>query len=217
MPAASPGQAAYRKDFVPALITNLPVANTAAPTWRIRSANRKNHSDRTFSMTQRKLAAILSADAEAYSRLMGADDALTVKTITRSRAIFAACVDNLGGRVVYTPGDAVLAEFPSAVDAVELAPWKFRSGLRLPMIRFQQRAGCVFASASTWGKSSKKDNNEPTDGHDKPAMEKTGQTKPERVGMDNRRRACLYSTQRSPTSKKPDKDIKARSIAWNYI
>lgn len=121
MPAASPGQADYRKDFVPALITNLPVANTAAPTWRIRSANRKNHSDRTFSMTQRKLAAILSADAEAYSRLMGADDALTVKTITRSRAIFAACVDNRGGRVVYTPGDAVRAEFPSAVDAVECA------------------------------------------------------------------------------------------------
>ena len=72
-------------------------------------------------MTRRKLAAILSADAEGYSRLMGANDALTVQTITRCRDIFSACVANRGGRVVKTPGDAVLAEFPSAVDAVQCA------------------------------------------------------------------------------------------------
>ena len=66
----------------------------------------------------RKLAAILSADGQGYSRLMGDDEALTVQTITRYRELFARCVDNHGGRVVNMPGDSVLAEFPSVVDAV---------------------------------------------------------------------------------------------------
>ena len=66
----------------------------------------------------RKLAAILSADGQGYSRLMGADERSTVQTITRCRALFARCVADYGGRVVNMPGDAVLAEFPSVVDAV---------------------------------------------------------------------------------------------------
>jgi adenylate cyclase len=70
---------------------------------------------------ERKLAAILSADAEGYSRLMGHDEAATVRTITEYREVIAAAVSGRGGRVVDAPGDNVLAEFSSVVDAVECA------------------------------------------------------------------------------------------------
>ena len=69
----------------------------------------------------RKLAAILSADVEGYSRLMGDDEAATVRTITEYRATIAAAVARRGGRVVDDPGDNVLAEFSSVVDAVQCA------------------------------------------------------------------------------------------------
>jgi adenylate cyclase len=70
---------------------------------------------------ERKLAAILSADAQGYSRLMGDDEAATVHTITEYRETIASAVARHGGRVVDTPGDNVLAEFPSVVDAVQSA------------------------------------------------------------------------------------------------
>ena len=69
----------------------------------------------------RKLAAILSADVEGYSRLMGADEAATVRAITEYREVIATAVVRHGGRVVDAPGDNVLAEFASVVDAVESA------------------------------------------------------------------------------------------------
>ena len=70
---------------------------------------------------ERKLAAILSADAQGYSRLMGDDEAATVHTITEYREVIASTVAGHGGRVVDTPGDNVLAEFPSVVDTVRCA------------------------------------------------------------------------------------------------
>src|SRR5499433_1243958 len=70
---------------------------------------------------QRRLVAILSADAEGYSRLMGDDEAATVRTITEYRQVIAAVVARHDGRVVDAPGDNVLAEFASVVDAVESA------------------------------------------------------------------------------------------------
>jgi adenylate cyclase len=70
---------------------------------------------------ERKLAAILSADAQGYSRLMGDDEAATVHTITEYREVIASTVARHGGRVVDTPGDNVLAEFPSVVDTVRCA------------------------------------------------------------------------------------------------
>lgn len=70
---------------------------------------------------ERKLAAIMSADVEGYSRLMGDDEVATVRAITESRAVIAAAVAGHGGRVVDAPGDNVLAEFASVVDAVESA------------------------------------------------------------------------------------------------
>jgi adenylate cyclase len=70
---------------------------------------------------ERKLAAILSADAEGYSRLMGDDEPATVRTITEFREVSASAVARHGGRVVDAPGDNVLAEFPSVVDAARCA------------------------------------------------------------------------------------------------
>ena len=70
---------------------------------------------------QRKLSAIFSADVKGYSRLMGDDDELTVTTITAYRQIIADLILNHRGRVVDTPGDNILAEFSSALDAVNSA------------------------------------------------------------------------------------------------
>jgi adenylate cyclase len=69
----------------------------------------------------RKLAAILSADVEGYSRLMGDDEVATVRAITEYRAVITSMVAARGGRVVDAPGDNVLAEFASVVDAVQSA------------------------------------------------------------------------------------------------
>ena len=69
----------------------------------------------------RKLAAILSADVEGYSRLMGEDEAGTVRTLATCRDLVAGVIAKHRGRVVDMPGDNILAEFASAVDAVEAA------------------------------------------------------------------------------------------------
>jgi class 3 adenylate cyclase len=70
---------------------------------------------------RRKLAAILSADVVGYSRLMAANEAATVETLKSYRDIITRLVVRRGGRVVNAPGDALLAEFPSAVEAVQAA------------------------------------------------------------------------------------------------
>ena len=70
---------------------------------------------------KRKLAAILSADVKGYSRLMGQDEAATVEAIRDCRAVMAAEIKARNGRVVDAPGDNVLAEFGSAVNAVTCA------------------------------------------------------------------------------------------------
>jgi adenylate cyclase len=70
---------------------------------------------------ERKLAAILSADVEGYSRLMGDDETATVRAITEYRAVMASGVARHSGRVVDSPGDNVLAEFSSVVEAVQCA------------------------------------------------------------------------------------------------
>jgi adenylate cyclase len=71
--------------------------------------------------SKRKLAAILSADVVGYSRLMQDDDAATVATLQEYRAAIARVIDRHSGRVVNAPGDNILAEFPSAVEAVQCA------------------------------------------------------------------------------------------------
>jgi len=70
---------------------------------------------------QRKLTAILSADVKGYSRLMGEDEVSTVGTITAYREVMATLIQKHRGRVVDSPGDNLLAEFSSVVDAVRCA------------------------------------------------------------------------------------------------
>jgi adenylate cyclase len=71
--------------------------------------------------TQRRLAAILSADVVGYSRLMGLDEQATLASLKESRQIIRRLVLEQEGRVLDTAGDSVLAEFPSVVRAVESA------------------------------------------------------------------------------------------------
>ena len=71
--------------------------------------------------TKRKLAAILNADVAGYSRLMRDDEAATVRTINIYRELMARLIQQHHGRIVDSPGDNVLAEFASVVDAVQSA------------------------------------------------------------------------------------------------
>ena len=68
---------------------------------------------------ERRLAAILSADAVGYSRLMADDEAATIRSVQESRALIGEVVATYGGRVVDAPGDNILAEFPATLAAVE--------------------------------------------------------------------------------------------------
>ena len=75
----------------------------------------------TDERANRKMSVILSADVKGYSRLMSADEEGTVKALNDCREIIARCVDDHRGRIVDSPGDNVLAEFVSTVEAVKCA------------------------------------------------------------------------------------------------
>jgi class 3 adenylate cyclase len=68
---------------------------------------------------KRKLAAILSADVKEYSRLMRQDEVSTFHTLTVSKEVMSTLIQKYKGRVVDAPGDNLLAEFASVVDAVK--------------------------------------------------------------------------------------------------
>jgi len=67
---------------------------------------------------KRKLTAILSADVIGYSRLMRDNEEATVRDIAAHRVLISNIVQQHHGRVVDSPGDNILAEFASVVDAV---------------------------------------------------------------------------------------------------
>jgi len=69
----------------------------------------------------RKLKAILSADAKGFSRLMGDDELATIQVLNDYRGLLSECVKEHGGSVVDSPGDNLLAEFDSVVVAVRCA------------------------------------------------------------------------------------------------
>jgi TolB-like protein/class 3 adenylate cyclase/Flp pilus assembly protein TadD len=70
---------------------------------------------------ERKLAAIFSTDVAGYSRLMGEDEEATIRTLTAYRGVISSVIQQYRGRVVDAPGDNLLAEFASVVDAVRCA------------------------------------------------------------------------------------------------
>jgi adenylate cyclase len=70
---------------------------------------------------KRKLTTIFSADVAGYSRLMGEDEAATVKTLEQYKGIMSELIHQHRGRVVDSTGDNLLAEFTSVVDAVQCA------------------------------------------------------------------------------------------------
>ncbi len=67
---------------------------------------------------EHRLAAIFSADAAGYTRLLADDEAATIRALSEARELFAKGIERHRGRVIDTAGDNVLAEFPSALDAV---------------------------------------------------------------------------------------------------
>src|SRR3954470_9307021 len=70
---------------------------------------------------ERRLAAILAADVEEYSRLMHSDEETTMFTLSARRAVVDALIAEHRGRIVNTAGDSVLAEFVSVLDAISCA------------------------------------------------------------------------------------------------
>jgi adenylate cyclase len=70
---------------------------------------------------KRKIAAILAADVVGYSKLVAEDEEETLRRLSSYRAVFDDFIARGSGRVFNTAGDAILAEFPSAVEAVRCA------------------------------------------------------------------------------------------------
>jgi adenylate cyclase len=70
---------------------------------------------------ERKITAILSADVVGYSKLMGDDETSTVQTLAIYKDVMSTLIDQHRGRVIDSPGDNMLSEFASVVDAVQCA------------------------------------------------------------------------------------------------
>jgi adenylate cyclase len=70
---------------------------------------------------KRKLTAILSADVAGYSRLMAEDEEATVRSLTTYREVISSLIKDHKGRVVDSPGDNILAEFVSVIEAMRCA------------------------------------------------------------------------------------------------
>ena len=70
---------------------------------------------------ERRLAAIFAADVAGYSRLISQDEAATLRALAAAREVMDGLIRDHGGRIANTAGDSLLAEFPSAVDAVQCA------------------------------------------------------------------------------------------------
>ncbi len=69
----------------------------------------------------RKLAAILYADVAGYSRLTGVDEDATHKTLNKYLDLFSQTIESHHGQVMHYAGDAILARFEAAVDALSCA------------------------------------------------------------------------------------------------
>jgi adenylate cyclase len=106
---------------------------------------------------KRKLTAILSADVVGYSRLMGDDEEATVQTLTVYREVMTTLIQKQNGKVLDSPGDNLLAEFASAVDAVQGAvaiqrELKTRNAELPPNRRMEYRIGINVGDVVVEGK-----------------------------------------------------------------
>jgi adenylate cyclase len=68
---------------------------------------------------KRKLTAVFSADVVGYSRMMGQDEAETVKTLEIYKGVMFTLIRQHRGRVIDSPGDNLLADFASVLDAMQ--------------------------------------------------------------------------------------------------
>ena len=101
---------------------------------------------------ERRHAAILSADAKGYSRLMADDEVGTVRTLIAYRTVMRDWITSFRGRVVDSPGDNLLAEFGNAIDAVECAV-AIQQSLHEQNAGLHEHRRWSFAWASTSGTS----------------------------------------------------------------
>ena len=83
---------------------------------------------------ERRLAAIFSTDVQGYSRLMGEDEAATVRTLTAYRELMAALIQQHRGRVVDSPGDNLLAEFASGPSPAPGSPAAARAACLVRLV-----------------------------------------------------------------------------------
>ena len=90
---------------------------------------------------ERRLAAIMAADVEGYSRLMHRDEEMTMALLSARRAVLDELVIGHRGRIANTAGDSVLAEFGSVLDAVtcavEIQKAMERANETPPVMRFR--------------------------------------------------------------------------------
>jgi adenylate cyclase len=93
----------------------------------------------------RRLIAVFAADVEGYSRLMGVDEVGTLNGLTERRAVLDRIIRGHKGRIADTAGDSVLAEFGSAVDAMQCAV-----EAQTALAEANSDLAPVVASASAW-------------------------------------------------------------------
>lgn len=87
-----------------------------------RAERNRDHGGRVSEeIVRRRMAAILAADIAGYSRLMGEDDVATFRDLKGHQAAIFPLVGEHGGRIIDTAGDGIMAEFPTAIGAVECA------------------------------------------------------------------------------------------------
>lgn len=95
--------------------------------------------------TQRKLTTIFSADAQDYTRLMGADEVGTLKTLKLYRDRMSRLIEAHGGRVIDTWGDGLIAEFANVAEAVPSYTVRIGEG--------EEFLRCSVSSPSRWSSS----------------------------------------------------------------
>ena len=99
---------------------------------------------------KRKLTAILSADAVGYSRLMGEDEAATVRTLETYKRVISDLIQQHRGRVVDAPGTTSSPNSPAWWMRCNV-PWRCRRRSRPVTWSYPRPGECSSASGLTWG------------------------------------------------------------------